>query len=98
MEKIPASKLVDADPDFVDDLWEKLKAKKEQEDEGGKEFDSEQAALYLNVTTQTVRNHIKNYVRKKDGKKIKATKKRNRYIMQKKDLDHYKTSPKTTLE
>lgn len=98
MEKIPASKLVEADPDFVKDMYEKLNKLKEQEDDGLEEFDSDQAAFYLNVTAQTIRNHIKNYVRDREGKRIKAVKKGNRYIMLKKDLDHYKNNPKTILE
>lgn len=30
MEKIPASKIIEADPEFVDNLWEKIKAKRQQ--------------------------------------------------------------------
>lgn len=97
MEKLAASKIIHADDDFVKEIHEKLKVLKDQEDDGLKEYDSYQASFYCNVTAQTIRNHIKNYVRGNEGRKLKAVKRGLGYVILKKDLDQYKLNPKQIL-
>jgi len=109
MEKIEASKLIYPDDDFVMELHVKLKRFSEAErhkiiqeeikKNAKNEFDTEQAATYCGVTPQTIREHIKNYIKCSNGKMLKAFKKegRRRYTIYKEDLDQYKNNPNKIL-
>lgn len=100
MQKIPASQIIEADDDFVNDLYNKLKAKQASENSELIEFNTKQAAKYCNKSTQTIRNHIKNYIRGITGAmvlKAKTSEKNSNYIILMKDLEQYKKNPHKTL-
>ena len=71
MEKIPASQLIEADDDFVRSLHKKLKVINDEEQRGYEKLNTNEVAELANKSVQTIRSHIKNYIRKnKDTKQL----------------------------
>ena len=100
MEKIPASQLIEADDDFVRSLHKKLKVINDEEQRGYEKLNTNEVAELANKSVQTIRSHIKNYIRKnKDTKQLKVQNpdSNRNYIILRMDLEQYIKNPKQTL-
>lgn len=74
MEKIQASKLIEADPDFIEDIARKLD-EREKNNPLKQEVNVYQASVIANKDPRTIHRYIHNYLKDVEGKtQLRASK------------------------